>query len=193
MRQKQKNIDCAPEKICTREDTILFQVLPFYNTFIEKPKIKKLPKVELLKELVFYDELKISKNKTAFSGHARSYKIEISDKRNVKIQLKASELRIKELLNKLKGFKYQITLAVLLSKMKTNGEIEYSPVYFNSTTKTVINVDSKLDQAFQENVSRIDNWISNGSCWIVEEIHNQYLNISSYFPLIGSTYIKLAC
>ena len=193
MRQKQKNIDCAPEKICTREDAILFQVLAFYNTFIEKPKIKKLPKVELLKELPFYDELKISKNKTACSGHARSYKIEISDKRNVKIQLKASELRIKELLNELKGFNYQITLAVLLSKMKTNSEIEYSPAYFNSTAKLVINVDYKLDQAFQENVYRIDNWISHGSCWIVEEIHNQYLNISSYFPLIGSTYIKLAC
>ena len=38
---------------------------------------------------------------------------------------------------------------------------------------------------------RLDNWISHGSGWIVEEIHNQYLNISSYFPLIGSTYIKL--
>ena len=97
----------------------------------------------------------------------------------------------KELLNELKGFKYQITLAVLLSKMKTNGEIEYSPVYFNSTTKRVINDDYKLDQACQEIVNRLDNWISHGSGWIVEEIHNQYFNISSYFPLIGSTYIKL--
>ena len=173
----------------------LFQVLPFYNTFIERLKIKKLSNVQLLKELLFYDELKISKNKTAFSGYARSYKIEIVDKRDVIIQLKASELSIKvlfkELLNELKGFKYQITLAVLLSKMKTNDEIEYCPVHFNSATKTVINDDYKLDQAFQEIVYRLDNWISHGSGWIVEEIHNQYLNISSYFPLTGSTYIKL--
>ena len=75
--------------------------------------------------------------------------------------------------------------------MKTNGEIEYSPIYFNSTTKTVINDDYKLDQAFQEIVCRLDNWITHRSGWIVEEIHSQYLNISSYFPLIGSTYIKL--
>ena len=69
----------------------------------------------------------------------------------------------RELLDELKGFKYQIPLAVLLSKMKTNGETEYSPVYFNSTTKTVINDDYKLDQAFQEIVYRLDNWISHGS------------------------------
>ena len=69
----------------------------------------------MLKELPFYDELKISKNKTAFTGYARSYKIEIVDKRDVIIQLKASKLSVKELfkelLNELKGFKYQITLA----------------------------------------------------------------------------------
>ena len=42
------------------------------------------------------------------------------------VQLKASEISIKELfkdlLIELKGFKYQITLAVLLSKMKNSGE-----------------------------------------------------------------------
>ena len=38
---------------------------------------------------------------------------------------------------------------------------------------------------------RIDNWINQGSGWIIEEIHNQYLNISSYSPLIGNTYIEL--
>ena len=99
----------------------------------------------------------------------------------------------KDLLIELKGFKYQITLAVLLSKVKNNGETEYSPVYFNSLTKTVIN-DSKfgLDQSFQEITFRLDNWISHGSGWIVEEIHNQYLNVSSYLPLSGSTYIKLS-
>ena len=145
--------------------------------------------------LPFYDELSIAKNKTAFSGYAQSYKIEIIDKRDVVTQLKASEIAIKEffkdLLTELKGFKYQITLAVLLSKVKSNSEIEYSPVYFNLTTKTVINDSNKLDRAFQETIYRLDNWISNGSGWIVEEICNQYLNISSYLPLNGSTCIKL--
>ena len=97
----------------------------------------------------------------------------------------------KDLLIELKGFKYQNTLAVLLSKAKNSGEIEYSPVYFNSLTKTVINNKFSLDQSFQEIIYRLENWISNGSGWIVEEIISQYLNISSYLPLSGSTYIKL--
>ena len=97
----------------------------------------------------------------------------------------------KDLLNEMKGFKHQITLSVLLSKIKNDGNIEYSPVYFNSTTKTVINNKFDLDQSFQEIIYRTDNWISEGSGWIIEEIQNQYLNVSSYSPLIGSTYIEL--
>ena len=37
----------------------------------------------------------------------------------------------------MKGFKYQITVKVLLFKHKENGDIEYAPVYFNSATKKV--------------------------------------------------------
>ena len=79
----------------------IFQDLPFYNTFIEKPEVKKLNNVQLLKELSFYDESSIAKNKAAFSGYAQSYKIEIADKRDVIIQLKASEIIIKELFKEL--------------------------------------------------------------------------------------------
>ena len=75
----------------------LFQILPFYNTFIESPDIKKLSRVQLLKELPFYDELSIVKNKSAFSGYARTYKIEIVNKRDPIIQLKASKLSIVDL------------------------------------------------------------------------------------------------
>ena len=94
--------------------------------------------------------MSIVKNKTAFSGYAQSCKIEFVDKKDVVVQLKASEISIKELfkdlLIELKGFKYQITLAVFLSKVKNSGETEYSPVYFNCLTKTVINNKFKLNQ-----------------------------------------------
>ena len=73
----------------------------------------------------------------------------------------------------------------------TNFETEYSPVYFNSLTKTVINFDYILDQSFQEIIYRVDNWISHGLGWIVEEIYNKYLNISSHLSLSDSFYIKL--
>ena len=173
-----------------------FLILPFYNTFIERPEIKKLSNVKLLQELPFYNELSIAKINSEFSGYARSYKIEIVDKKDPMVQLKASELNIKDLfkdlLNEIKGFKYQITLSILLIRIRSDGNIEYSPVYFNSTTKTVINSDKfGFDQSFQEILYRIDNWINEGSGSIIEEIHNQHLNVSAYSPLIGSsTYIK---
>ena len=111
------------------------------------------------------------------------------------VQLKTNEVSLKELfkdlLIELKGFKYQITLKILLSKVKSNSEFEYSPVYFNFLTKTVINSDYKLDECFSEIICRLENWVSLGSGWIIEETVNQYLNISSYLPLSGSTYVKL--
>ena len=139
--------------------------------------------------------MSIVKNKNAFSGYARNYKIEIADKRVVIVQLSASKFSIvelfKDLLIDLKGFEYQITLCILLSKVKNSGLIEYSPVYFSSLTKTIIGDIFFLDQCFQEIIYRVEQWISHGSGWIVEELISQYLNLSSYLPLSGRTYIKL--
>ena len=174
---------------------IVFQILPFYNTFIEKPEIKKLSNIKLLQELPFYNELNVVKSSDAFSGYARSYKVEIVDHKDPLVQLQARKSSIedlfKDLLDEMKGFKYQITVAVLLSKAKTNRSIEYSPVYFNSTTNTVINSEFNLDKSFQEILYRIDNWINEGSGWIVESIDGGNVNISAYSPLVGSTYIEL--
>ena len=92
----------------------------------------------------------------------------------------------------MKGFKYQITVTVLLCKHIENGDIAYAPIYFNSATKTVINSDKyMLDKSLQEILYRIDNCINEGSGWIIESIQAQYVNISIYSPLIGSTYIEL--
>ena len=67
-------------------------------------------------------------------------------------QLEVSKSSIKDLfgnlLNETKGFKYQITLIVKFKKYKLQ-EIEFTPVYFNSTTKTVINRKLGLDKSFQ--------------------------------------------
>ena len=106
----------------------LFQMLRFYNTFIEKPEIKKLSNIKLLQELLFYDELSIVKNSNAFSGYARSYKVKIVDKKDPLVQLEVSKSYIEDLfidlLNEIKGFKYQIILAVLVSKIKIDRYIE---------------------------------------------------------------------
>ena len=99
---------------------------------------------------------------------------------------------LSDLSNETKGFNYQITLKVMLKKYKPNGEIEFRPVYFNSITKTVINHKFSIENAFQEILHRIDNWINEGSGWIVELIKSHYINVLTYRPLSGSSYIKLS-
>ena len=172
-----------------------FKELPFYSKHIKKPKIKRLKNIDLLSELPFYEELNVIKTNHAFRGYAMSYKVEIIEKKDPIKQLEASKSSIKDLfsdlLNKTKGFKYQITVKVLLKKYKLNGEIEFAPVYFNSVTKTVINHRFRLENAFQEILYLIDAWINKASGWIVESIESQYINISTYRPLSGSSYIKL--
>ena len=95
------------------------------------------------------------------------YKVEIVERKFPIVQLEASKSSIKdlfsELLNETKGFKYQIIVKVLLKKYKTNGEIEFAPVYFNSEMKTVINHRFRLENSFQEILYRIDVWINGGS------------------------------
>ena len=48
-----------------------------------------------------------------------------------------------------------------------------------------------LDKCFQEILYRIDNWINESSGWILESIESQYINISTFRPLLGTSYIKL--
>ena len=82
-----------------------------------------------------------------------SYKVETIEKKDPIVQLEASKLSIKnlfsDLLNELKGFKYQITVEVLFKKYKFNGEIKFTPVYFNSITKTVTNHMFRLEKSFE--------------------------------------------
>ena len=55
----------------------------------------------------------------------------------------------------------------------------------------MINHRFKLENSFQEILYMIDVWINNGSGWIIELIESQYINISTYRPLSGSSYMDL--
>ena len=58
------------KKIKTKQQlfdvTNYFKELSFYNTYIEKPKIKRLINIDLLSELPFYEELSFAKTDKAF-------------------------------------------------------------------------------------------------------------------------------
>ena len=81
-------------------------------------------------------------------------------------------------------------MTVLWYKHKIDGDTEYSPVYFNSVTKTVTNFEYCPDKSFHKSLYRIGNWINKGSGWIIESTDGEYVHISTYSPLIGSTYTE---
>ena len=58
-------------------------------------------------------------------------------------------------------------------------------------TKPVINQRFRLENSFQEILYLIDVWINKGSGWNVESIEFQYINVSTYRPLSGSSYMSL--
>ena len=94
-------------KSSKNNDVNCFKELPFLNVSIEKPKIKRLKKIDLLAELPFYDQLNIIKTDQAFSGYLMSYKVEI-------VLVSSIKDLFNNLLNETKGLKYQMTVNVLL-------------------------------------------------------------------------------
>ena len=142
-----------------KEAKRLFQKRPFCNVLIEKPRIKRLKNIVLLHELSFYDELSIEKISKAFTRYARSYRTEIIDLKDPLVQLEPNKSSIKDLFKDLlvetNGFKYQITMKLLLRKYKVNGGIKFDYIHFNSTTK--INSEYGTDKYFQEILYKINN------------------------------------
>ena len=178
----------------------VLKVLLFYNIlidFMKQPKVKKLTNVELLNELPFYSSLGFKEVSEAFKRYAKSFNIEIINREDPLAQLYSSKSCIKDLfkvlLCEMKGFKYQVTMNATLRKQKINGDTKYANVYFNSFVKIVINYDFEhlINKSFDEILYRIDNWINDGSGWMIDLINSEYLNISVYVPVLGSNFIEL--
>ena len=169
--------------------------MPFYNVLIVN--CKGYCNVKFMSELPFYKDLSVKEISDAFKRYAKSYRVEIVDKKDQMIQLYSSKGRVSklfgELLGEMKGFKYQITLFITLKKNKLDGTVEYAAVYLNSFVKTVINYDfdDSIDKSISEILFRLDNWINEGSGWVIERVNDQYLNISQYSPLVWSSFIEL--
>ena len=81
----------------------------------------------MLFEPSFYGELNVIKTDHAFRRYEISYKSELVEKKDPIEQLKASKSNIKDLfsdlLDETKGFKYQVTLKVVLQKYSQMGKL----------------------------------------------------------------------
>ena len=142
---------------------------PFYNATIEKLKVENLNNIDMLIEFPFYNELNIVKTAKAFKKYARSHNIEIIKDKDGNMndplaQLEVSKSIIKDFfrdsLIEMKGFKYQITMKVFLSKEKEHGDREFTTVYFNFAAKEVINLNNHgLHKSLQQVLYILDSWI----------------------------------
>ena len=74
-----------------------FKELPFYETYIEKPKIKHLKNIDLFSEHPFYEVLSVVKTDKAFRRYAITYKVELIDKKGPLSQLEASKSSITDI------------------------------------------------------------------------------------------------
>jgi len=79
-------------------------------------------------------------------------------------------------------------------KKETEDGTIYREPDFTCKAKTVTNKDQILEKIMlgeEEILNRIADWLSEGSQWVIDEILDHYLNIVSYQPLRGNSYIPL--
>ena len=141
-------------------------------------------------------DVSITERSKALRGNVKSYEVPIVHSYDPSVQLNNTKKAIFDLLMKLlaakRGFKFNVVLKVRLSKRTENGVIYREP-YFNAGPFTVTNSDQiseSIDNAIERILELIAGWLSEGSGW-VNELLSHNINIVSYFPLKGKSYIKL--
>ena len=146
---------------------------------------------------------KIKKLNRALKGHAKSYGIELQDNSNPLNHFTKTralvESHLENLLKDMKGFKFIETLEVTFEKdtidSKTGKRVSiYKTAFFNGKAKTIIkanDIEHELSMSRQEILNVIDKWVSEGLGWVIDRIDSHYINVTTYTPLHGSSYIEL--
>ena len=140
---------------------------------------------------------KINQLDQALKGYTKSYEISIKNNKDPLLQLQntriALESHISSLLTSMNGLKFLEALKVTLSKI-SDGETIHKTAVFFSTPQTIINnieIKASLEASQQIILNKIAIWISEGSGWTIESVDNHYLNVVTFQPLTGSSYIKM--
>ena len=179
----------VPKSLQEKVKNLIDEIAPYYKheTISEfKRKLKFIPK-----------DVSITERSRALRGNVKYYEVPIVNEFDPSIQLnntrKAIIVLLMGLLKAKGGFKFNITLKVRLSKSTENGTITREP-YFNAGPFTVTNsddIEEAVDNAIERILELIARWISEGSGWRFELSLLHDINIVSYLPLRGTSYIKL--
>ena len=98
-----------------------------------------------------------------------------------------------------KGFKFIETLEVTLETETTDSKTGecisiYKTAFFNGKAEIVTktyDIEPELNMSRQEIPNVIDKLFSEGSGWVIDKIVSHYINVITYQPLNGSSYMKL--
>ena len=146
---------------------------------------------------------KIRELNQAFKGHAKSYGMELQDNLNPLNHFTKTkalvESHLESLLRDMKGFKLIETLQVTFEKETIDSETGkrvsiYKTAFFNGKAKTITkanDIEHELSMSRQEILNVIDKWVSEGSGWVIDQIDSHYINVTTYQPLHGSSYLEL--
>ena len=154
-------------------------------------------KNERKNEIMNMFKLTFTQKEQALRGFTRSYEIGLTNRQDPLIQLQNTRSVIKnnllKVLNEMKGLKFNETLKITFEKQNGDKLIE-KEAYFNAKPQTVTNeeeIANLLQITQQQIVNMIQQWISEGSGWIIKSVDGHFINVVRYRPLRGSSYIPL--
>ena len=168
-----------------------------------KPTRKPPPIPQVEDHIINVPVPKIKELNRALKGHAKSYGIELQDNLNPLNHLTKTKTLVKShlenLLKDMKGFKFIETMEVMFRKDNIDSEtgkrvLIYKTAFFNGRAKTITkanDIEHELSMSRQEILNVIDKWVSEGSGWGIDRIDTHYINVTTYTPLHGSSYIEL--
>ena len=160
-----------------------------------KPPPSPIPQVE--DHIINVPVPKIKELNRALKGHAKSYGIELQDNLNPLNHFTKTralvESHFKNLLKDMKGFKFIEMLEVTFVKVTFDSESgksvgTYKKAFFNSKAKTITktnDIEHELNMSRQEILKLIDQWVSEGLGWVIDQIDSHYINVTTYTPLHG--------
>ena len=186
------------------------QMVKEYEDIIQPPDgYKPIPKPRTDRPLQLEEHItnvsvpEIKELNRALKGYAKPYGIELQDSSNPLNHFTKTKALVKshleDLLKDMKGFKFIETLEVTFEKdnidSKTGKRVSiYKTAFFNGKAKTITkpnDIEPELSMSGQEIMNAIDEWVSEGSGWVIDSINNHYINVTTYKPLHGSSYVEL--
>ena len=133
----------------------------------------------------------------ALKGYTVSFEVGVINNSDPLIQLQSTrqmiENNLKNLLNEMIGFKFNEVLKITFEKQKGDGWIEKT-AYFTGKVQTIKNeteISQSLNKSQNQITNKIQQWISEGSAWLIKSVDSHFINVVKYQPLRGSSYIQL--